>query len=303
MKNFIEIIAIFSIIEIYTRLNKLMPMSNTSFDVHVADIPLNVAHNYWSDYLAALAPIVAPSSSYYRSQLYTEKTGVNPLVEAAAPLLRLLSQINTQQLQITEEFMVYLEHEFKAFITQGSQQNYAKETLQMAYHMLNAAFLEAEQQIGDEVIEIMAATKQKKLDFFGLIEQLQETMPIDLLELGYLIISLGYTGKFRSLPDGKLQLESLRKELYQQIREQRGEFSKILSIDEQPKAISANLVKQTHTLMLKTTTFITLTTLVLLCISFNYVLGLATAPTYQEIQRIQQTLAGSNEPFATSLLL
>ncbi|MDF2867365.1 MAG: hypothetical protein K0S11_835 [Gammaproteobacteria bacterium] len=277
-----------------------MPISDTRFDVHVADVPLNLAHSYWSDYLAALAPIATPSSSYYRSQLYTEKTGINPLVVAAAPLLCLLSRINTHQLQITAEFRIYLEHEFKAFLTQGSQQNYNKEALQMAYHMLNAAFLEAEQQLGDEVIEIMAPTQQNKLDFFGLIEQLQATMPIDLLELGYLIISLGYTGKYRSLPDGKLQLESLRKQLYQQIREQRGEFSKNLSIDEQPKIIMTNLAKQTHSLMLKMTMVTTLTSLTLLCLSFNYVLGLAATPTYQEIQRIQQTLAGSHEPFATS---
>jgi|GEM_PF-2070003 len=276
-------------------------MPDYSFDVHVADASFNTTYNYWSDYLAALAPVTTQSTSYYRSQLYTEKTGVNPLVRAASPLLSLLSRLNTQQIHLTDEFSGYLEHEFKAFLTLGSQQNYEKEVLQMAYHMLNAAFLEAEQHTGEEVIEIIPPSKYNKLDFFALIEQLPETMPLDLLELGYLILSLGYTGKYRSQPEGKSQLEALRKQLYQQIRDRRGEYSKILSLDEQQTATTTSLTKQAHASMLKLTTGTTLSFLVLLLASFNYVLDLATTPTYQELQRIQQTLAGSNESFATTL--
>lgn len=278
-----------------------MPLSDTRYDVHVAEEPLSMAYSYWSDYLATLAPITTDSTSYYRSQLYTEKTGINPLVTAAAPLLNLLSKINTHQLQITSEFSHILEHEFKAFITFGSQQNYDSEILQMAYHMLHAAFLEAEQQTGDEVIEVSPSDSKKKLDFFTLIEQLQDTMPLDLLELGYLILSLGYTGKYRSIPDGKTKLELLRKQLYQQIRKQRGDFSRTLGIDEQPVDLTTG-TKQTHAAIFNSIIVATLSILLMLGISLNYVLSLAATPTFQEVQQIQQTLAGSDEPISPSLI-
>lgn len=270
-------------------------MSPMSYDVHVADNPLNVEQSYWSAYLASLNPIAIHPGSYYRSQLYTEKTGINPLVTAAAPLLSLLGKLYTQQLLITEEFLTYIEHEFKAFLTQSSQQNYNKDILQMAYQMLRAAFVEAEQQTGEEVIEIHSPQQKTQIDFFTLYEQLRETMALDLLELGYLLISLGYRGKYGSLTDGKNQLEILYKHLYAYIRAQRGEFSRTLAVDELQLKSQAQ-VKPTLQLSFKFGLLALASVLTLLYGSFNYVLDLSTTPTYKELQHLQRILIADSEP-------
>lgn len=268
-----------------------------SYDVHVAENPTNLEQNYWAAYLASLHPIVAHPDSYYRSQLYTEKTGINPLVKAAAPLLSLLGQLNNQQLLINEEFFPYLEHEFKAFITQSSQQNYDKEVLQMAYHMLRSAFFEAEQHTDEDVIEVKATSSQTQLDFFTLYEQLRETLALELLELGYLLISLGYRGKYRNVADGKNQLDSLSKHLYEYIREQRGEFSKTLSINEKPSKIQL-ITKPNLATHFKLGLVTLAGTMILLYCSFNLVLDLSTAPTYKELQQLQQTLTNNSTLFS-----
>ncbi len=94
-------------------------MSQTLFEVHVADNPFSLKQSLWSECLSALNPIAVQASSYYRSQVYTEKTGVNPLVKAAAPLLSLLGRVNAKQLHFDAEFKFKLEHEFKALLCES----------------------------------------------------------------------------------------------------------------------------------------------------------------------------------------
>lgn len=52
---------------------------------------------------------------------------------------------------------------------------------------------------------------------------------IDMLELFYVFISLGFEGKYRVVPRGRDQLETLRDELYRTIRTYRGDFERGLS--------------------------------------------------------------------------
>lgn len=269
-------------------------MANTSYNMHLADNLIHLSQSFLPESSAVLAPMAAPSATYYRSQVYTEKAGVNPLVKAAAPLLSLLARLNTARLPIIADFSDYLEHEFKAFITQSSQQTYNKEILQMAYYMLQAAFVEAEQQLINEGSEITESDQTAYSDFFSLFEQFQETLPIDLLELGYLLVNLGYRGKYRSLPDGNYQLELLRKQLYQLIREQRGEFSKTLAITENTADVKASPRSSalTKPKLIIVTTFSFLT---LLYLTFNLISGLTAEPTYKELQQIQQGLVDSND--------
>jgi type VI protein secretion system component VasF len=272
-------------------------MSQTAFEVHVADNPFSLEQSLWSEYLSVLNPIAVQATSYYRSQIYTEKTGINPLVKAASPLLSLLGKVNAQQLRFDEEFIIYLEHEFKALISESLQLNFDKDLVQMAYCMLQAAFLEAEEQTEEDVIEVKAATAH--IDFFSLFEQKHESLPLDLLELGYLLISLGYKGKYRNLPDGKLQLDTLSKRLYEYIRLQRGEYSKTLAL---PNPEALPFKPAVASFSLRSIFIVTFSVLAILYMSFNYVLELSAAPTYQELQRIQQVLTGSHEQFFTSLL-
>jgi len=52
---------------------------------------------------------------------------------------------------------------------------------------------------------------------------------LDILELMYLSLSLGFMGQFRALDNGKTTVEALRERVYTAIRQQRGEFERELS--------------------------------------------------------------------------
>lgn len=67
--------------------------------------------------------------------------------------------------------------------------------------------------------------------FFLILERMREypAENIDLLELLYLFLSLGFEGKYRVINRGRDMIEQLRDELYSIIRRQRGEFERSLS--------------------------------------------------------------------------
>jgi type VI secretion system protein ImpK len=67
--------------------------------------------------------------------------------------------------------------------------------------------------------------------FFDLLGQLKKDpgVNVDLLELLYYCISLGFEGKYRVIPRGASQLTLLREDLYRLIRAVRGEFERDIS--------------------------------------------------------------------------
>lgn len=67
--------------------------------------------------------------------------------------------------------------------------------------------------------------------FFQILDRLQQEpeRQIDLLELVYLLISLGFEGKYKLDPRGKDQLETIRENLYRKIEQLRGAYEVELS--------------------------------------------------------------------------
>ncbi len=67
---------------------------------------------------------------------------------------------------------------------------------------------------------------------FQLLEKLLQDPRnnLNLLELVYVVLALGFEGKYHVLPDGRNQLEALRERLYQTLRTVRGEFERELSV-------------------------------------------------------------------------
>jgi len=62
---------------------------------------------------------------------------------------------------------------------------------------------------------------------------------IDLLELIYVCLSLGFEGRYRVIDNGRSQLETVRERLYQMIREQREQPDRTLSVKWRPTAAEA----------------------------------------------------------------
>jgi type VI secretion system protein ImpK len=70
-------------------------------------------------------------------------------------------------------------------------------------------------------------------EFFPVVERLMRrpTEHLDLLELAYMCLSLGFEGKYRLLPNGNRALEELRVEIYTEIQRLRGESGLSLSVN------------------------------------------------------------------------
>lgn len=67
--------------------------------------------------------------------------------------------------------------------------------------------------------------------FFQLLERLSQNPArhLDMLELMYVCLSLGFEGRYRVMPRGLVELEAIRDNLYRQIRQLRGDVPQELS--------------------------------------------------------------------------
>lgn len=173
-----------------------------------------------------------PGNTYYRSRLFTANSGPNQLVAAAQPLLVLISRlINSPHLDELQTIQQLLPHELKAFITRAQGLDYPAHIIALARYLLSTSFEDIIDQLSvindtNEKANEQLQASSKSDNFFNLINQLrhQASTYIDLIELAYVILCIGYCGNYRYIANGKVELENLLENLYQVIREQRGDM-------------------------------------------------------------------------------
>jgi type VI secretion system protein ImpK len=166
---------------------------------------------------------------------------LNPLVSAALPLLDLSGQIKNRASHGDPESLrdrVIAEiNEFERRIT---QLGVSPRTIRSARYALCATIDDVvlntpwgSQSIWSQ--QSMAATFHNEVvggnRFWELLDQLKKeaAVNVDLLELLYVCISLGFEGKYRTLPRGASELILVREDLYRLIRNNRGNFERSLS--------------------------------------------------------------------------
>lgn len=105
-----------------------------------------------------------------------------------------------------------------------------------------------------------------------------------VLELFYIVLSLGFEGRYRLLPRGREALDALREDLYTTIRNQRGEFERSLS------ASWRGLGKTRRTLSHYLPTWVAGSVVAALIffayIGFRFWLNSSSEPTLQDIRAI-----------------
>ena len=168
-------------------------------------------------------------------------SGLNPLVAAANPLLRLVPQLRTSASHadpaaLREQLVAALRkfeeqarargaeaHKIRgatyalatvldetiASTPWGSSGTWAKQTLLVSFHN-----------------ETWGGEK-----FFQLLARLAENLPAnrDLLELLYACLALGFEGRYRIVDNGRSQLEAVRQRLAELLRKDAGEYERALS--------------------------------------------------------------------------
>lgn len=186
------------------------------------------------------APQYKPVDQYMGGQ-FKATDGLNPLVNAAGMLIAVMSKIqqsmNHPNIGGLHQQMT---NEIRKFETQAKEKGITSEILIAARYVLCASL--------DETVLCTpwgaeSAWTQRTLlsvfhnethggeKFFQILDRMKDR-PADnlyMLELMYLLLSLGFEGKYRVVNRGKEKVEQIRDELFRQIRNQRGEFERTLS--------------------------------------------------------------------------
>ena len=205
-----------------------LPDAKDNLDVHntLIDIPL-------FDHL-----VVSPTLTH------APKAGINPIVDAAAPIFSYVQAIKDQ---LTPIPVTQLQLQLNTLLMQIQEQiasfSYNAETIAATRFILSAF-------IDDELCHTTAIdwdnhallTHHDKEDaFFNLLKRLclNSGKYIELIELMAICLQLGYQGKYRHHPHEFRELETIIDDLHQHIKSVRGQPIKTLA----PFSIKAKVLQ------------------------------------------------------------
>lgn len=243
-------------------------------------------------------PLTNPRA-YYRSKVFSATTGINPLVNAAACLLTTITHLReTTYLGDVNQLSQELIHEIKAFETQAQTQNYRSELILVARYILCATLDESilmspwgrQSDWGNyKLLSTFHSEEWGGERFFLILERLSTdyALHIDVLELIYLCLNLGFTGKFQLIHNGQIDLHKISENLYQSIRWQRGDLKKELLLEEITTEI--NPVTVSSPLPLWLIGIFILMIVLTLYVAFNFMLGSNTNSLYQQFMHFFPT--------------
>jgi len=192
--------------------------------------------------------LVPKTVTYYRSKAFVSQIGINPLIAASAPLFFLIEKIQAlSSAPDIEKLHDDLIHEVNAFEHQAGASGYRSYVILAARYVLclwiDQTILSApwgENSEWEKIRLTDAQETEKSSPFYLLLNRcLQEpTVYVDLLELFYLCLSLGFVGNSTPLESNSTKIAETREYLFETISRQREGCSKRLEID--------TLVKDTH---------------------------------------------------------
>ncbi|MBL4829778.1 MAG: type IVB secretion system protein IcmH/DotU [Aliivibrio sp.] len=187
----------------------------------------------------------------YAARLKSEEqsfVGINPLVDAAAPILGLAAELKLETFQDIDLLKARLIDEIKTFEFQalnfGVENNYISLSRYLLCTFVDEAVVTTPWGHNSSWSQqSMLSTFHNETyggeKFFLLLEKLSRNPAkfLNLLELIYLCLSLGFEGKYRVLSRGLIELDTIRDSLYRQIRSLRGDEPKGLSPNWEPKRV------------------------------------------------------------------
>ncbi len=166
---------------------------------------------------------------------------LSPLVNAAVPLLGLAVRLKNRAVNPNVEGLRQrVIEEINAFERRITPLGIAPQTIRAAKYAVCAlmddlvlntpwgsrSIWSTKSMVGTFFTETWGGDR-----FFDLLAQLKKdaAVNLDLLELLYFALSLGFEGKYRVMPRGASELALVREDLYRAIRNNRGEFERHLS--------------------------------------------------------------------------
>jgi len=255
------------------------------------------------------APLTGPQA-YYRSKVISSFNGTNPLTASAAALLVFIVQFQTTYSYFDSNTTYQdLIHEIRAFEAQAHTQGYRSEIILLARYVLCAVLDEAiltsawgeqSQWHKHKLLTTFHGEEWGGERFFLILERLSAdpAIYIDLLELMYICLSLGYLGKYRLVENSQAEIDEMIEKLYQSIYWQRGDVRKELALNELPvqnlQVVSDEIVSNaSQPLPIWLLGIFTVMLMLTIYAGFNFMLNSSITPVYQQLTSILQNYADS----------
>jgi len=171
----------------------------------------------------------------------SERPGLNQLEKSAAVLLNLLSQIrNTSSHPNPTDLHKQLANEIQRFEAKAQHEGLVPETIFIARYALCTTIDEFVMSTPwgsgsiwnkQSLLSMFHKETHGGERFFQMLKKLKQdpSKNIDLLELLYVCLALGFQGRYRVSRDGLNELAEIREDLYHTIRTQREESEPALS--------------------------------------------------------------------------
>lgn len=170
------------------------------------------------------------------------KAGLNPLVDAAAYLLSIVSKLKQiKSYRNLSKLHQELLEEMNIFQDSVKALGYSSEYVLVSRYALCATLddiicntawgAQGQWEQHSLLATFNQDTSAQPERFFMILERIckDPQLYIDVMELMYICLSLGFKGIYRSTEYSSNQLEQITNSLYKNIRHIRGDFSKILS--------------------------------------------------------------------------
>jgi len=195
------------------------------------------------------------TNGLYRSRVYTSNVNLNPLIAACDQLLSLVTTLKTTEYpDDCDKFLQDLAHEIRAFEHRAQMADYPSNIIIAARFAICCL-------LDETIVESTWGQKNKWSEknllslfhnenyggrrFFSIIDRALENISsnLHLIELLYLCLNFGFTGKYKELINGQNELAGITNKLYQII----GQYSScnhknILINDEKPQTQQDHVV-------------------------------------------------------------
>jgi type VI secretion system protein ImpK len=246
-------------------------------------------------------PVEPPTSSpeAVSPDLAAPDEGLNPLVALANRMLLVVPQLRaTRHVDDPAALRNALAQGIRDFAARATQQGIAAERVMAARYVLCTMIDEAandtpwggsgvwsrhsllamfhnETEGGEKVFQLMARLAEKP------------DVNLDLLELIFCALTLGFEGRYRVVPNGRAQLEAVRDKLAQIIRQQRGDHAPALAQHWQAHPAARRGMASWLPLIACAAAATLLLMAVYLSLAFS--LGSRSDPVYGQIQSLRLT--------------
>lgn len=187
------------------------------------------------------SPGLSESAAIPESMRAALGIGLNPLVQAASPLLLLAAQMRDTVSMDVAGLRRHAMDEIRRFEEQARQAGIPSEVVLSARYTLCAGLDEAvlstpwgNQSEWSQHPLLVALHREAwgGEKFFDMLDRISQDTPryIDLMELQYLGIAFGFAGKYQVQERGQEHLQQVQHDLYRKIRDYRGQPAPGLSL-------------------------------------------------------------------------